>query len=297
VYNLTDQEITEGFEYIIGLRKYNGEYSYPKNAGLLSGIIWDIIILSLLLVKRSLLKTKGIWNFININDEFTKVPIFEQNNDNIDIISNPQNSKPESFFYIFIKRLVPELFNDGKKIIYKPGIDLYPFSFASLLVILIYTICFFGSMTCKYNVTITDVLDRQQFSKELVLTILFITSIIVADRMIYKWRSVKSDFLFELFRKEVKGRERRSKTSYGSDDDVNTSNRALIIKLLLHYFLLVIVHLIVFIAIPFSTHICFYNNNSLIIFYVFCIVYFYISALQIKYGFPMITKGQYFTAY
>jgi hypothetical protein len=294
-YNLSDQQITEGFEYIIGLRKYNGEYSYPKNSGLLSGILLDIIILTLLLIKRSLLKTKGIWNFININDEFTKVPIFEHNKESIEIVEgNGQDVQIESNFYIFIKRLVPELFNNGKKIVYKPGIDLYPFSFASLLVILIYTICFFGSMTGKFSVSITDVLDRQQFSKELVWTILFITTIIVADRMIYKWRSVKSDFLFELFRKEAKGRNKKLNL-LGSDEDVNTSNRALIIKLVLHYFLLIIVHWFVFITIPLSTHICFFNNASLMIFYLLCIVYFYISALQIKYGFPMITKGQYFT--
>ncbi len=30
-YNLSNLEITESFAYIIGLRKYNGDYSYPKN--------------------------------------------------------------------------------------------------------------------------------------------------------------------------------------------------------------------------------------------------------------------------
>ena len=79
-YSLTNLEIMEGFDYMFGLRKYTGEYSYPKNTGLLSGILWDIIILSLLLIQRSYLKSKGIWNFININKEFNHSPIFENKN-------------------------------------------------------------------------------------------------------------------------------------------------------------------------------------------------------------------------
>ena len=39
--------------------------------------MWDIIILILLLVQRSLQKSKGIWNFISIKKEYLKTPIFE----------------------------------------------------------------------------------------------------------------------------------------------------------------------------------------------------------------------------
>ena len=77
VFNLTDIEIVESLAYIIGLRKYNGDYSYPKNGGILRGIIWDITIIILLFIQRNLLKAKGIWNFISIDNDYTKTPFFD----------------------------------------------------------------------------------------------------------------------------------------------------------------------------------------------------------------------------
>lgn len=397
---LSDQEISEGFEFIIGLRKYNGEYSYPKNAGLLSGILWDIIILCLLLVMRSLLKSKGIWNFVNINSEFSKVPAFEANkinsntNENTSGVlqshtENQNNSQPqaktnsfENMIKTFLARLVPELFPKDNTIIYKPGVDYYPLSFATLLVILIYTLFFFGSLTGKSSQGIQDALDKQQFSKDLVWTVIILITIIVIDRIIYKLRSINNEFIFEKFKKieeiqmkEVmqygvikndqkvehineKGnikdvnvncnvssnsndrnlsftehsghfiereREREREISilninnpsnvpnqevlpvntqnnpnfnqiHNADlkDHIETSNMALMIKLGMHYTLLIFAHILIFFIIPLSTRISFFNNTSLIVLYLICCIYFYLSSKQIKYGFPLATKGQYF---
>jgi hypothetical protein len=397
---LTDQEISEGFEFIIGLRKYNGEYSYPKNAGLLSGILWDIIILCLLLVMRSLLKSKGIWNFVNINSEFSKVPAFEankingntntnentsgmvlthtenQNNQNNSQLNNQSSNTFEQTIKTFLARLVPELFPKDNTIIYKPGVDYYPLSFATMLVILIYTLFFFGSLTGKSSQGIQDALDKQQFSKDLVWTVLILITIIVIDRIIYKLRSINNEFIFEKFKKieenqmkEVmrsgvikkdqkvdlisegnvscnnlsnsndrnvsfpehsahyiereREREREREINIPNvqngpnvpvqetlpvnnptqsnqnpnaelKDHIETSNMALMIKLGMHYTLLIFAHILIFFVIPLSTRISFFNNTSLIVLYLICCVYFYLSSKQIKYGFPLATKGQYF---
>eukprot|EP00340_Litonotus_pictus_P013015 CAMPEP_0170538104 /NCGR_PEP_ID=MMETSP0209-20121228/103112_1 /TAXON_ID=665100 ORGANISM="Litonotus pictus, Strain P1" /NCGR_SAMPLE_ID=MMETSP0209 /ASSEMBLY_ACC=CAM_ASM_000301 /LENGTH=992 /DNA_ID=CAMNT_0010839733 /DNA_START=1261 /DNA_END=4237 /DNA_ORIENTATION=+ len=327
-FNLTTQELTESTEYLIGLRKYTGEYSYPKNIGLFKGIFWDVVILSLLLTQRSFLKAKGIWNFIDINNKYTHSPIFKEkrtksqeedkhgeydseedyepvseikkekvdkedkymdgrgksfgknelkkdrssikkdsvtkvkgsssngddilssksdrgksrgnkssqqsqtkslqssqsksslsdemnsiysgridtsnrekskmnvaSNDNEDsdkdqddiklLTNTPLDSKeagkskedtnqkskrkPESPIMNFFSRLMPELFfNKDHEIVYKPGKDYYPHSFGSLLILLIYTLFNFSSMTGKSGQSILDSLDKQQFSKELV---------------------------------------------------------------------------------------------------------------------------------
>jgi hypothetical protein len=285
-YTVTEQQITLSIDYLIGLRKYNGEYSYPKNMGLFSGIFLDLIIMTLLLIQRSLLKSKGIWSFIRINNEFTKVPTFEE--DKKKIIPNDSN-----IFYTFIKRLIPELFGEGRNLFYKPGKNLYPLSFASLLLILFYSICFFGKMTGKFNESITDLLDRQQFSKGLIWTVIILISILVIDRIIYKWRSVKIDFLKEMFKNEIASVAlHEGLESAISQNQINTSNKAVMFKLILHYLLMLLIHVLVFIIIPQNTKVCFINNPALIVFYILCVIYFYISALQIKHGYPLITKGQ-----
>jgi len=396
-YPLTDVEITSNFVFILGLRKYTGEYSYPKNDGLLSGIIGDIIILGLLLIMRSLLKSKGIWNFIDVRNEFIKVPKFthkksqqrqisesvegteekkkldavekkdeidlkvedanevdptEQeyisNNNNrnnfiepnnqIEILENNNNDttttnclennnventtqqptnninleippssytsnssygapnniseSKENFFMLFLKRVVPELFVNRNSIIYKPGIDYYPLSFAALLVILIYTLFFFGSLTGKSGEGIQDALDKQQFSKDLVWTVIIIITIIVIDRIIYKLRSINNEKFTSNFTDQNTIKFNQSGVQV--NDDIYTSNVALIIKLVMHYLLLIGTHILLFFFIPLNTRICFFNNGSLIFLYIMCCIYFYFSSKQLKYGFPLITKGQYF---
>lgn len=604
-YNLTVLELTESSEYLIGLRKYNGEYSYPKNYGLFNGIFWDVVILILLLIQRSFLKDKGVWNFIDINQDFSNAPVFigrktthknnvrhniqEYNhreskvksesynlnsklenqyqsndskmsnnseytsNDNNSFSSKPnntessgsnkyssskdtltersgsikvsENSQPEQYsiklkttnddenkdftpnenadlnnkmkkkhagegdyeildknqtsmlgikknkfddnsnfisnsvsdnqtkqiareknceankedeetikllnnkdantnegnlketnvdlyfddssnikknksgrignmsetrnndihtnkhtpyfqdkndnkiktenintsqyldnknkrksslhkstlkdnFDKFLSRLVPEIFSTNEEdVVYKPGKDLYPQSFACLLTILIYTLFFFSSMTGRAGQSILDSLDKQQFSKDLVWTIIFIVSIIVADRIIYKMRSINNEFIFKRFKEKEhlnvnasNNKAKNTNTKQTSDlvnnnknnassnsncdtssnksskisfsknkqlekemkEDLVTSNIAIISKIVLHYFLLILTHYIIFFKIPLTNHISFFDNSSLQFLYLLCWIYFYYSASQIKAGFPLITRGQSF---
>ncbi len=503
-YNLSETDFLDNVEYFIGFRKYNGEYSYPRNAGLLSGILWDVIILFLLLCNRSLLKSKGIWNFVDIYKEFTKVPVFlnginnlkdkkhildqpdeidknklnynslgidkqsdfekidsKENQMKINVLSTDKNlifinnhhkehdkllenniclekncnlmnpitnenfnknknnedndnsnttkyhlqnnnnlsdiifhshtnitlerrakeyfNSLKTLFGLFFRRLVPELYHNEGKQISKPGVDYYPHSFACLLVILIYTLFAFGNITGRNGQSFTDVLEKQQFSKDLVWTTIIIIFIIVVDRVIYKHRSVNTHFIFDKLNiklnSKIKGdynntnndgynmddikdkestiKEDNQKTNEnqknnsiyendsqavskisirnesndyykinknnkndkkGNDNstnnskhtnnlldqmhvdisDVNQSNIALIVKLVLHYALILFTHYFIFIKLPIMTRIYFFQNSSLIFLYILCCIYFYLTSLQIKYGFPLITKGQYF---
>ena len=193
-----------------------------------------------------------------------------------------------------------------------------------------------------------DSFDKQQFSKDLVLTILVQIFIIIADRIIYKLRSIKNDFIITKFKRNkntgntgnsntgnnnptsnpntnlntnstnenniensnsspsilVQHTNTNTNTDFNNihntnleyvapDEDMLTSNIALSVKLVLHYTLLFLVHYILFFSIPLSNHTSFFNNLSLQILYLLCCIYFYYSASQIKYGFPLITRGQY----
>src|SRR5258708_5179534 len=64
--------------------------------------MWDIIILVLLLTQRSLMKSKGIWNFISINKQFLQTPVFvggikerKPENNNIIIQENIEQNQNE----------------------------------------------------------------------------------------------------------------------------------------------------------------------------------------------------------
>jgi hypothetical protein len=60
-------ELIQRLDYIIGIKKFTGNSSYPKNQGLFSGIIWDYIIFLCLLIQKSLLETLGFWNYVKIS--------------------------------------------------------------------------------------------------------------------------------------------------------------------------------------------------------------------------------------
>ena len=297
-YYLEPAEIMEEFSFIIGLRKYNGIYSYPKNMGLLRGIIWDVIILCLLLLNKNLLKSKGMWNFIEGNKDYGEIPKFTKEKGENDrgrgIINNIK---------MFVKRMAPELFSDNTK--YKSGYDYYPFLFGSLLIIFVYTLFFFPMMMGKSDQTLKNVLDKQQFSKEYVFTIIIILILIIFDRIIYKLRSIKSDYILNKFSNSNENESQSSQQHNNNQQinnqiqydikDIKLANFALISKIISHYLILIFIHIILFIYLPTSTKILFYQNTSLVFLYLLISIYFFFSSLQIKHGFPLYTRGQYLT--
>jgi len=215
-------------------------------------------------------------------------------------IENSVPSQPETFksmFMNFLKRLIPEIYLDKKFPVYKPGFDYYPLSFCILLLIVVYTLLTFGKMTGKTGQTLKEALDRQQFSTDLIGGIILIVLVILTDRVIYKLRSINNEFIKEMFPddqynpfEDVGGSENSSK----NDDHIRISNIALMFKIVLHYSLLIFVHYELFFVLPRNNHISFSSNTQLIFFYFFCCIYFYLSSSQLKYGFPIVTKGQYF---
>ena len=459
-YSITPQELTESFAYILGIRKYNGTYSYPNNIGLYNGLFYNLIIATLILFHIYYLKLIGIWYYVVVNNTFDKNPKFncdiinkyktkytkninssKANNKNIlyavkrksfcqtfrtkkiknniyvskswskinfykyknklqsvnlsnlglndssillkhetitkkakslllnnlnikkiknnyfndnfnlctfgninknynrnykdiklsksfycnefkhlnliyqlnvndysesnlknELITNKKsNEENKSIFHNFLTRLFPDIYYDDNSIGLKPGRDYYPQSFASLMTILIYSLFYFSSMTGKLGQSLLDSLDRQQFSKDLVWTIILIVGIIVLDRIIYKLRITNASFINkysaikhsnnEYINKEINDK----KLLYISNiENSIKSNKALIFKVFLHYILIFWIHYIVFILIPLNNHISVFNNIYLKIFYILCSIYLYFSACQIKHGYPLITKGQSF---
>ena len=57
-------DLINRIDFIIGIRKFSGNSSYPKNHGLFLGLIWDYLVLFSLLIYRYLLETLGFWNYV-----------------------------------------------------------------------------------------------------------------------------------------------------------------------------------------------------------------------------------------
>ena len=88
IYNCVEDPVAEvilvtRIDYIIGLRKFSGPASYPKNIGILPGVLWEIIILIMLVNLKSYLIMTGQWHYvrndadIHMNPKF-KAKIFQQ---------------------------------------------------------------------------------------------------------------------------------------------------------------------------------------------------------------------------
>ena len=58
---LNQNEIVSRIDYLIGIRKYTGHSSYPKNQGFMLGVIWDYIILLTLFVQKYIMNKLGTW--------------------------------------------------------------------------------------------------------------------------------------------------------------------------------------------------------------------------------------------
>ena len=273
IYPISQNELTSSFFYLLGIRKYVGEFSYPKNIGLFHGIFTDVTIFIVLIIKRSYLRSKGIWSKIEIDNCLTSSPSFTDKQEPVKYISIIDK---------YLSRLIPEIFHKSDCKIYKSGKDYYPHSFASLLAIFIFSLFYYSSMSGKSGDSILDSLDKQQFSKSLLYLILFMIAIIIIDRVIYKLRYSNTQFIINMIQKEE------------IDNSTEMTNNALRNKVLFHYSLLIVIHSYIFIYIPIENNIIIFNNLSLQLFYVLWCVYFYFSAQQIKNGFPIITKGHTF---
>ena len=64
-------------DYIIGLQKYTGGASYPRDKGIFRGIMWDIILLVLLVFLKAYLVKTGQFHFVRTEDDIHSTPKFK----------------------------------------------------------------------------------------------------------------------------------------------------------------------------------------------------------------------------
>ena len=77
---LLPNELASRIDYIIGIHKFSGPASYPKNIGIFLGILPDIILLMALLLHKQFLSKIGAWNYVKPNQNIYKNPCFRIEN-------------------------------------------------------------------------------------------------------------------------------------------------------------------------------------------------------------------------
>lgn len=61
-------------DFLVGIRKFYGESSFPKNQGIILGLIWDFILLLTLIFHKNCLKSKGIWDYVSLDENGSVSP-------------------------------------------------------------------------------------------------------------------------------------------------------------------------------------------------------------------------------
>ena len=64
-------------DFIIGLQKYSGPSSYPRDIGIFRGILWDLLLLIMLVNLKSYLIMTGQWQFVRTDGNIHKTPKYK----------------------------------------------------------------------------------------------------------------------------------------------------------------------------------------------------------------------------
>lgn len=70
-------------DYIIGIHKFAGPASYPRNTGIFYGILADVLLLMALLLHKQYLSKIGAWNYVKTQGNIYKNPSFNIESKNI----------------------------------------------------------------------------------------------------------------------------------------------------------------------------------------------------------------------
>ena len=71
------ESLIQRLDYIIGIHKFAGESSYPRDQGMLKGIAADLLTLLALLLHKNYLITTGVWHYIRITNNVYTNPSFK----------------------------------------------------------------------------------------------------------------------------------------------------------------------------------------------------------------------------
>ncbi|CAD8103233.1 unnamed protein product [Paramecium sonneborni] len=325
----TQQEKITRIDYVIGIRKYQGIETF------MNAIWIELLLFIALLIQRYLLQSQGIWDYMKLSLDKYFIPQFQQQIDDkssenqqdsvskqseqeIDDFSEEHQvqeqqkeqqtimiSIQESFTSIwqqivkYYYRLFPHALSTiyeqrkhdptTKQMLLKDGVvlpeqikvgrDFYAPGFIICLIILVYFLLFYPNIIAKRSYAHITQGQSQRFSSEVIFVLLVVIAIIITDRALFIMRKVTKD----------PRNDRQNQT--GNDIQKYT----LMIKVAIHFILIIVVHYYFFFVIPQKTNKRFQESYYLIFAYILVCIYFIISSVQIRYGYPIQKYTQIFT--
>lgn len=85
--------IKNNFIFSIGIRKYSGSASYPKDQGMFIGLRHDYMILLALLFQRHLMRISGLYAYVTLNKSKRYFPQFNSKLDESQIESSEEEQE------------------------------------------------------------------------------------------------------------------------------------------------------------------------------------------------------------
>lgn len=73
----SEQLLTSRLDYIIGIRKFAGPSSFPRDQGIFWGVLGDLLVLLALLVHKSYLVQVGLWHYVESKTNIYESPSFK----------------------------------------------------------------------------------------------------------------------------------------------------------------------------------------------------------------------------
>lgn len=284
---------------IIGLYKFSTQSSTQTSSTQPDRIIWgllpDFLTLVALMISRFVLKKRGIWHHVALTNDPVYVPQFKKHSEDLksSIMSEEQSfrhSREKRKFCARVKKTLKNFtwnlfpynisneevsqFNSVKK----PGRDYYNSSTVMSIIILVFLVLFFTSMDGS-GISLSESLQQSSFSGGMVLAVVVTFILMLVDRTLYV---SKEDFLSEQLRSESKTFWKLFTYSSGK-------------KVILHYALTILLMGYVLIKLIYAV-----NTPSvpyISFFFGLVAIYLYYSALQVKYGYPLLTNTHAFNSY
>ena len=326
----SEAELIGRIDYIIGIHKFSGNSSYPKNQGFFLGVLCDYLVLLLLLVHRFLLEKLGFWNHVKIQKSLFEIPQFQKKEElalklagnKRDLEENPiekQDFNARNFEDIIDKRLegleqeklgfLDRIFGGIKGF----GLRVIPNYLPKE-----HEFIDIRTKEKKMIPTYPSLIKpgKDYYSPAFAVCLMILAYFIVFyQKMVGKKESISdtldnnSQFSGDLVLAIIlilawiildrviynlkKSSNYQIKAS--NVDSYDYGKTAMLLKISIHMLIFILVHYYICFRLPLSAKTFFCNSPALVICYLFFSWYLYYSSFQIKFGYPEADTTQIFT--
>ena len=323
--SFSEAELISRIDYIIGIHKFSGNSSYPKNQGFFLGVLCDYLVLLFLLLHRFLLEKLGFWHHVRIEKSLFEIPQFHEKEDlasklagdkRMDLEENPiekRDFNTRNFGDIIDRRneglekeklgLIDSIYEGWRGFCLRVVPNYLPNEHEVVNV---------STKEKKIRATYPSLIKpgKDYYSPAFgVCLIILAYFIIFYQKMVGKKESISdaldnnSQFSGDLVLAIIfilawiildrviynlkKSSHKANSGDYGK--------KAILMKIFIHILIFILIHYYICFRLPLSSRTFFSNSPALVICYLFFTWYLYYSSFQIKFGYPEADTTQIFT--